>query len=60
LIETYLNRRYEINQVVRRTTAERIVSMITQKSGVAKPPEQQDDDFLEAIARQLRDGAVFR
>ena len=60
LIETYLNRRYEINQVVRRTTAERIVSMVTQKSGVAKPPEQQDDDFLEAIARQLRDGAVFR
>ena len=60
LIETYLNRRYEINQVVRRTTAERIVSMVAQKSGVAKAPEQQDDDFLEAIARQLRDGAVFR
>ena len=60
LIETYLNRRYEINQVVRRTTAERIVSMIFQKSGVAKPPDQADDDFLETIARQLRDGAVFR
>ena len=60
LIETYLNRRYEINQVVRRTTAERIVAMIAQKSGVPKPAEQSDDDFLESIARQIRDGAVFR
>ena len=60
LIETYLNRRYEINQVVRRTTAERIVAMINQKTGVSKPADQPDDDFLEAIARQLRDGAAFR
>jgi uncharacterized RDD family membrane protein YckC len=60
LIETYLNRRYEIDQVVRRTTAERIVLMISQKSGVPKPADQADDDFLEATARQLRDGAVFR
>jgi uncharacterized RDD family membrane protein YckC len=60
LIETYLNRRYEIDQVVRMTTAQRIVSMINDKSGVRKPPDQRDDDFLEAIARQLRNGAKFR
>lgn len=60
LIETYLNRRYEIEQVVRRTTAERIVAMTVQKTGVTKPADQSDDDFLETIARQLRDGAVFR
>lgn len=60
LIETYLNRRYEIDQVVRRTTAERIVGMTAQKTGVPKPADQSDDDFLEAIARQLRDGAAFR
>jgi uncharacterized RDD family membrane protein YckC len=60
LIETYLNRRYEIDQAVRMTTAQRIVTMIGEKSGVQKPPEQRDDDFLEAIARQLRDGAKFR
>jgi uncharacterized RDD family membrane protein YckC len=60
LIETYLSRRYEINQVVRRTTAERIVAMIAQKTGMPKPADQADDDFLEAIARQLRDGAAFR
>jgi uncharacterized RDD family membrane protein YckC len=60
LIETYLNRRYEIDQVVRRTTAERIVAMTVKKTGVIKPVDQADDDFLETIARQLRDGAVFR
>ena len=60
LIETYLNRRYEIDQVVRRTSAERIVHMAVQKTGVPKPADQSDDEFLEAIARQLRDGAQFR
>ena len=60
LIETYLNRRYEIDQVVRTTTAQRIVAMISQKSGIQKLNDQRDDDFLESIARQLRDGAVFR
>jgi hypothetical protein len=34
--------------------------MITEKLGIPKPPEQRDDDFLESIARQLRDGATFR
>jgi len=60
LIETYLSRRYEVDGVVRSTTAQRIVTMITQKTGMPKPPEQGDDDFLESIARQLRDGASFR
>jgi len=60
LMETYLNRRYEIDQVMRVTTAQRIVSMVQSKSGIQKPPDQRDDDFLEAIARRLRDGAKFR
>jgi uncharacterized RDD family membrane protein YckC len=60
LIETYLNRRYEIDPVVRTTTAQRIVNLIGQKTGVPKPSDQKDDDFLEAIARQLRDNAAFR
>ena len=60
LIETYLNRRYEIEPFIRSTTAVQIVVMIVQKTGVPKPAGQSDDDFLEAIARQLRDGAVFR
>jgi uncharacterized RDD family membrane protein YckC len=60
LIETYLNRRFDVDAVVRVTTAQRIVAMVTQKTGVTKPPDRRDDDFLETIARQLRDTASFR
>jgi hypothetical protein len=60
LIETYLNRRFEVDAVVRATTAQRIVAMVAQKTGMAKPADQRDDDFLETIARQLRDTASFR
>ena len=60
LIETYLNRRYDLEATVRLTTAQRIVAMISEKLGIPKPPEQRDDDFLENLARQLRDGASFR
>jgi uncharacterized RDD family membrane protein YckC len=60
LVETYLNRRYDLDPTVRALTAQRIVGMITEKLGIPKPPEQRDDDFLESIARQLRDGAAFR
>jgi uncharacterized RDD family membrane protein YckC len=60
LIETYLNRRYEVDQLVRATTAQRIVAMVSQKSGMPKPQDQKDDDFLEGIARQLRNTASFR
>lgn len=60
LIETYLNRRYELDQSIRNATAARIVDLIREKAGLQKPSEQENDDFLEMIARQLRDGAIFR
>lgn len=60
LIETYLNRRYDLDAFVRAQTSARIVAMISEKLGIPKPPEQRDDDFLESVARQLRDGAAFR
>lgn len=60
LIETYLNRRYEVDPLVRTTTAQRIVTIVAQKTGVTKPVDQHDDDFLEDLARQLRDSASFR
>ena len=60
LIETYLNRRYDLDAFVRAQTSARIVAMISEKLGVTKAQGQQDDDFLETIARQLRDGAAFR
>lgn len=60
LIEAYLNRRYELDHTIRSTTAQRIVAMIIEKTGAQKPPDQSDDDFLEAVARRLRDTAGFR
>src|SRR2546423_11219849 len=45
LIETYLNRRYDLDATVRTLTAQRIVAMISEKLGIPKPPEQRDDDF---------------
>ncbi len=60
LIETYLNRRYDLDAFVRAQTSARIVAMISEKVGITKAPEQRDDDFLESVARQLRDGAAFR
>jgi hypothetical protein len=60
LIETYLNRRYDLDAFVREQTSARIVVMISEKMGITKEPGQRDDDFLESVARQLRDGAMFR
>lgn len=60
LIETYLNRRYDLDNFVRAQTSARIVAMISEKMGITKEPGQRDDDFLESVARQLRDGAMFR
>ncbi|MBS1850383.1 MAG: RDD family protein [Acidobacteria bacterium] len=60
LIETYLSRRYEIDPTIRFATAQRIVALVQEKTGILKPSDQSDDDFLEAMARQVRDTARFR
>ena len=60
LIETYLNRRYELDSSVRFTAAQQVVAMVTQRTGMQKSPDQPDDDFLETVARQLRDVASLR
>ena len=59
LIETYLSRRYDLDMKVRENTAKQIVALVRQKAGVEKPAHQSDDDFLEALARQLRDTAAL-
>lgn len=59
LIETYLNRRYELDSDVRSTAAQGVVAIVTQKTAMQKSPEQRDDDFPENVARQLRDAATF-
>jgi uncharacterized RDD family membrane protein YckC len=60
LIETYLNRRRQLDSVVRRETARQIAAMIKEKTGGEIVEGQSDDEFLEAIARKVRDSARYR
>jgi uncharacterized RDD family membrane protein YckC len=60
LIETYLHRRADLGLAVRDRTAYQIATRITQKTGLQRDPNQSLDDFLEAVARQVRDTARFR
>jgi uncharacterized RDD family membrane protein YckC len=60
LIETYLNRRYELEASVRTKTAGQIVSMIKDKTGIERTAEQSNDTFLESLARKVRDTARYR
>lgn len=60
LVETYLHRRLELEDDIRRDMADRIVSRITAKTGLAPEPDQPIDDFLESIAKQIRDTVRWR
>ncbi len=60
LIETFLNRRHQLESSVRRNTAEQIVSMIKDKTGIERVAGQSDEDLLEAVARKVRDTARYR
>jgi hypothetical protein len=60
LIDTYLRRRGDLDWVVREEMADQIIRRITQTTGVARESGQSVDEFLEFIARRVRDGARFR
>jgi uncharacterized RDD family membrane protein YckC len=60
LIETYLHRRLDLDDAVRSDMAQRIVSRIAGKTGLQPAPDQTIDDFLEGVARQIRDSARYR
>ena len=60
VVETFLHRRVELEPMVRFNTAMQLSEMIQRKSGVARTPEQSDEDYLEWIARQIRDQARLR
>jgi uncharacterized RDD family membrane protein YckC len=60
LIETYLDRRYDLDPSMRLGSARKIVTMVQSKTGIEKVPQQSDDDFLEEVAREVRDAARFR
>ena len=54
LISTYLSRRYEVDAVVRTTTAQRIVAMVAQKTGATKPGRQRFPREHHAAASRHR------
>lgn len=59
LIETYLHRRFELPGYVRLQAADKIAAHLKGKGAQAQPG-QAVDDFLEAVARRIRDGAGYR
>lgn len=60
LIETYLQRRLSLDFAVRDATAHQIATRITAKTGIERGQNQSLDEFLESIAKQVRDSARFR
>lgn len=60
LIETYLQRRYTLDAGFRDATAYKVAARIIAKTGIARPADQSLDQFLEGIAKQVRDSARFR
>jgi uncharacterized RDD family membrane protein YckC len=60
LIETYLQRRLDLAPTVRDDTAYKIATRITAKTGIERSPDQSLDDFLEQMAKQVRDSARYR
>ena len=60
LIETYLQRRFELDPSVRISLAYQIAHRITEKTGLQRESTQHVDDFLEGVARHVRDTARYR
>jgi uncharacterized RDD family membrane protein YckC len=60
VIETFLHRRLDLDPMVRLNTAVRLTELIQNKSGLTRAPGQSDEDFLESVARQVRDQARLR
>ena len=60
LIETYLQRRFELEPLVREERGEQIARRISQTTGVGRESHESVDDYLEKAARQARDNARFR
>jgi len=60
LIETYLQRRLDLDSDVRESTARQIAARVTARTGLRPESDQHLDDFLETVARQVRDARRFR
>jgi uncharacterized RDD family membrane protein YckC len=59
LIETYLHRRWDLDPVVRFSTSNRIAERIKAKTGLERKQGETIDDYLESVARQIRDSGRF-
>jgi uncharacterized RDD family membrane protein YckC len=60
LIETFLERRFDLEPAVRDYTALQIASRITARTGLQPGPNESRERFLEIVARQVRDTARLR
>ena len=60
LIETYLQRRNDLDVTVRAGMAYEIATRVRAKAGIADDKSQSNDDFLEAVARRIRENARFQ
>ena len=60
LIEAYLQRRDDLDPLVRDTMRDQIAARIVRRTGVRPQPGDSLDDFLEAVARGIRDSGRYR
>ena len=60
LIETFLARRLDLAPEVRTATSRRIAEHIAQKLELEAQPQSDNEDFLEAVAREYRDSIRYR
>ena len=60
LIETFLSRRFDIEQYARHVTAEQLATMMRKKLGIERADAPNDETFLEELAKALRDTASLR
>ena len=59
VIETFLARRLDLSPELRRSTAQRLAQRISEKLGCHMPGHDHED-FLEAVAKELRDTMRYR
>jgi hypothetical protein len=60
LIEAYLQRRDDLDPLVRDNMRDQIAARIVRRTGVRPQPGDSLDDFLEAVARGIRDSGRYR
>jgi uncharacterized RDD family membrane protein YckC len=60
LIETFLQRRYDLAMDIRRQAAAQIAEQMGRKLGIARQQRTSDETFLEELAREKRNSGRYR